>query len=37
MSEPITVAVTRHVDPERAAEVAAWARAGQDLLSARPG
>ncbi|MFT4028924.1 MAG: antibiotic biosynthesis monooxygenase [Protaetiibacter sp.] len=37
MSEPITIAVTRRVDPERAAEVAAWARAGQDLLSARPG
>ena len=26
-----------HVDPERAKEVAAWARAGQDLLSASPG
>ena len=37
MSEPVTIAITRHVDPERAAEVAAWARAGQDLLSARPG
>ena len=37
MSAPVTVAVTRHVDPERAVEVAAWARAGQDLLSARPG
>ena len=37
MSEPITIAVTRRVDPDRAAEVAAWARAGQDLLSARPG
>lgn len=36
-SEPITVAITRHVDPERAKEVAAWARAGQDLLSASPG
>jgi antibiotic biosynthesis monooxygenase (ABM) superfamily enzyme len=36
-SEPITVAITRHVDPERAKEVAAWARAGQDLLAASPG
>jgi len=36
-AEPITVSVTRRVDPERAKEVAAWARAGQDLLSASPG
>src|SRR5687767_5275211 len=36
-SEPITVAITRHVDPERAKEVAAWARAGEDLLRASPG
>jgi antibiotic biosynthesis monooxygenase (ABM) superfamily enzyme len=36
-SEPITVSITRIVDPERAKEVAAWARAGQDLLSASPG
>lgn len=36
-SEPITVSITRRVDPERAKEVAAWARAGQDLLSASPG
>jgi uncharacterized protein len=35
--EPITVSITRRVDPERAKEVAAWARAGQDLLSASPG
>ena len=35
--QPITVSITRHVDPERAKEVAAWARAGQDLLSASPG
>lgn len=34
---PITVSITRRVDPERAKEVAAWARAGQDLLSASPG
>ena len=37
MAEPITVSITRVVNPERAKEVAAWARAGQDLLSASPG
>jgi len=37
MAEPITVSITRIVDPERSKEVAAWARAGQDLLSASPG
>jgi len=36
-SKPITVAITRTVDPERAKEVAAWARAGEDLLRASPG
>ncbi|WP_100343933.1 antibiotic biosynthesis monooxygenase [Compostimonas suwonensis] len=36
-AEPITVSITRHVSPDRAKEVAAWARAGQDLLSASPG
>jgi antibiotic biosynthesis monooxygenase (ABM) superfamily enzyme len=36
-AEPITVSITRMVSPERAKEVAAWARAGQDLLSASPG
>ena len=35
--EPITISITRTVDPDRAKEVAAWARAGQDLLSASPG
>lgn len=35
--EPITIAITRTVDPERAREVAAWARAGQDLMTATPG
>ena len=35
--EPITISITRTVDPERAREVAAWARAGQDLLSTSPG
>ena len=37
MATPITVSITRIVDPERSKEVAAWARAGQDLLSASPG
>jgi len=37
MASPITVSITRTVDPARAKEVAAWARAGQDLLSASPG
>jgi antibiotic biosynthesis monooxygenase (ABM) superfamily enzyme len=37
MTEPITVSITRIVDPHRAKEVAAWARAGQDLLSQAPG
>lgn len=35
--EPITISITRTVDPHRAKEAAAWARAGQDLLSASPG
>ena len=37
MSEPITIAITRRVDPERAAQVGAWERAGQDLLRVQPG
>lgn len=36
-AEPITVSITRRVDPGRTKEVAAWARAGQDLLSDSPG
>jgi antibiotic biosynthesis monooxygenase (ABM) superfamily enzyme len=36
-AEPITVSITRTVSPDRAREVAAWARAGQDLLSTNPG
>ncbi len=36
-AEPITVSIVRMVSPDRAREVAAWARAGQDLLSASPG
>ena len=35
--EPITVSIIRIVSPDKAKEVAAWARAGQDLLSASPG
>jgi antibiotic biosynthesis monooxygenase (ABM) superfamily enzyme len=37
ISGPITVAITRNVDPGRAKEVAAWARAGEELLRASPG
>jgi antibiotic biosynthesis monooxygenase (ABM) superfamily enzyme len=36
-AKPITISITRTVSPDRAREVAAWARAGQDLLSATPG
>ncbi|MCU1513959.1 MAG: antibiotic biosynthesis monooxygenase [Microbacteriaceae bacterium] len=36
-AEPITVSITRTVSPDRAKEVSAWARAGQDLLGASPG
>jgi antibiotic biosynthesis monooxygenase (ABM) superfamily enzyme len=35
--EPITVSIVRRIDPERASEGAAWARAGQELASAYPG
>ncbi len=37
MSEPVTISITRRVDPEREKEATAWARAGQDLLAASPG
>lgn len=36
-SEPITISIARTVSPDRIKEVTAWARAGQDLLSATPG
>lgn len=36
-SEPITISITRTVSPDHAKEVAAWARAGQDLLSSSDG
>jgi uncharacterized protein len=35
--EPITVSVTRTVSAGREKEIAAWARAGQDLLGDAPG
>ena len=34
---PITISVTRTVSPDRFREAAAWARAGQDLISTYPG
>ena len=36
-SDPVTVSITRTVSPDRAKEVAAWAREGQDLIAASPG
>jgi antibiotic biosynthesis monooxygenase (ABM) superfamily enzyme len=37
MAEPITVSITRIVEPQFALQVSAWERAGQDLLAAAPG
>lgn len=37
MSEPITVSITRIVDPSQARQFAAWARSGEDLMSTYPG
>lgn len=34
---PVTVAITRRADPERAAEMAAWVRAGTSLAEDFPG
>lgn len=34
---PITISITRTVPADRTKEIAAWARAGQDLLAASPG
>ncbi|MBG0560076.1 antibiotic biosynthesis monooxygenase [Actinoplanes aureus] len=34
---PVTVAITRRVDPDRAAEMAAWVRAGASLAEDFPG
>ncbi len=34
---PVTVSITRTVPPERAREFAAWARAGEELMSQSPG
>ncbi len=36
-AEPVTISIVRTVSPDRVREVAAWARAGQDLLGASPG
>ena len=36
-AEPITISIVRRVDPERSKEAAAWARAGQELMSMQPG
>jgi len=35
--QPITVSITRFVDPTQARQFAAWARAGQELMSTYPG
>jgi len=35
--QPITVSITRFVDPSQARQFAAWARAGEDLMSTYPG
>ena len=37
MTEPITVSITRIVDPSQARQFAAWARSGEDLMSTYPG
>ena len=31
MSDPVTVSITRHIDPEHSAEMVAWVRAGASL------
>jgi uncharacterized protein len=37
VAEPITVAITRRVPPDRTREAQAWLRSGQDLVAAMPG
>ena len=37
MPEPITVSITRFVDPSQARQFAAWARSGEDLMSTYAG
>lgn len=37
VSQPITVAVERHVDPARIAEATIWTQAGADLAGHQPG
>ena len=36
-TQPITVSITRFVDPSQARQFAAWARSGEDLMSTYPG
>jgi antibiotic biosynthesis monooxygenase (ABM) superfamily enzyme len=36
-AQPITVSITRFVDPAQARQFAAWARSGEDLMSSYPG
>lgn len=36
-AQPITVSITRFVDPAQARQFAAWARSGEDLMSTYPG
>lgn len=35
--QPITVSITRFVEPAKARQFAAWARSGEDLMSTYPG
>ncbi|MET1005546.1 MAG: antibiotic biosynthesis monooxygenase [Propionibacteriaceae bacterium] len=37
MSQPITVAIERHVDPSRITEATIWTQAGADLAGRQPG
>lgn len=37
MSSPVTVSITRHLDPDKAAEMTAWVRAGAALAGEFPG
>jgi uncharacterized protein len=37
VADPITVAITRRVPPDRVREAQAWLRSGQDLVAAMPG
>jgi antibiotic biosynthesis monooxygenase (ABM) superfamily enzyme len=37
MSSPVTVSITRHLDPDKSAEMTAWVRAGAALAGEFPG